>query len=58
MQSWENQRYCQCRKNPDVATTSSQEPAGRTTVVIIRVRVFFLSSGIHATGVVLAQVNP
>ena len=55
MQSWENQRYCQCRKNPDVATTSSQEPAGRTTVVIIRVRVFFLSSGIHATGVVLRR---
>jgi hypothetical protein len=58
MQSRENQRYCQCRKNPDVTTTSSREPAGRTTVVIIRVRVFFRGSGIHATGVVFAQVNP
>ena len=55
MQSWENQRYCQCRKNPDVATTSSQEPAGRTTVVIFRARGFFRSSGIHATGVVLRR---
>jgi len=27
-------------------------------VVIIRAGMFFRSSGIHATGVVLAQVNP